>query len=124
MAYHDLLIRIKNAQAAKKRTLKVPYAKMDMAVAEVLTSKGYIAGAARKGRGAKRIIEIALQKEPAIRGVRLISVPSRAIYAGYKDIRPVKNGHGIAVLTTPKGVMDGGRARKEKVGGKVLFELW
>lgn len=122
--YYDMLIRIKNAQAAKKRSLKIPYSKMDLAVAEVLVARNYLKGAARKGRGAKRIIDIALPETPAIHGIRMVSTPSRAIYAGYKDVRRVKSGYGLAVLTTPKGVLAGDAARKEKVGGKILFEIW
>lgn len=122
--YYDMLIRIKNAQAAKKGSLKLPYSTMDMAVAEILVAKNYLKSAVRKGRGAKRVIELVLTDAPAIHGVRLVSTPSRAIYAGYRDIRLVKSGHGIAVLSTPRGVMAGDQARREKVGGKMLFELW
>jgi len=122
--YYDMLIRIKNAQAAKKGSLKLPYSTMDMAVAEILVVKNYLKSALRKGRGAKRVIELVLTDAPAINGVRLVSKPSRAIYAGYRDVRSVKSGHGIAVLSTPKGIMSGDQARKQKVGGKMLFEIW
>lgn len=122
--YYDMLIRIKNAQAAKKKSLKLPYTKMDMAVAAVLVAKNYLKDAARKGRGVKRVMELTLPDTPSVSGVRFVSTPSRAIYASYKELWPVKSGHGIAVLSTPKGILTGDQARKEKVGGKILFELW
>jgi small subunit ribosomal protein S8 len=95
-----------------------------MSIAELLVSHGYIASATKKGRGAKRVIDITLKEEPAIHGIRFVSTPSRSIYAGYRKIRPVKGGHGMAVLTTSYGILTGEMARKQKVGGKVLFEIW
>src|SRR3972149_10882451 len=105
--YYDMLIRIKNAQAAKKGSLKLPYSTMDMAVAEILVVKNYLKSAVRKGRGGKRVIELVLTDAPAINGVRLVSKASRAIYAGSPDRRSVKSGHGIAGLSTAKGLRAG-----------------
>lgn len=125
--YTDLLTKIHNAQRAKKPSLKVAFSNADMAVAEILLATGFISAAAKKGRVPKRIIEIEPKYEAgkgAITGMRFLSVPSRRIYAGYADLRPVRQGYGIAVISTPSGVMTARDARKQKVGGQLLFEIW
>lgn len=125
--YTDLLTRIKNAQAVKKASLKVPYSEMDMAILETLSKNHYIESAAKKGRSPKRIVEINLRYEDgegAVRGVKFLSKPSRRLYAGYRDLRKVRQGYGHLVLSTPKGIMTGGEARKQKLGGELLFEIW
>jgi small subunit ribosomal protein S8 len=125
--YHDLLTKIHNAQRAKKATVKVPFSNLDMAVAEILAAKGFVATATKKGRMPKRIIEIELKyvgEEGAISGIRFVSVPSRRIYAGYEDLRKVRQGYGTAIISTPAGLMTTGEARKKKVGGQLLFEIW
>lgn len=125
--YHDLLIRIKNAQAARQQRVKIPYSKMDEAIANLLVQHGYIAGAAKKGRMPKRVLDVELKYENgvgAIRGVKFISKPSRRIYAGYRDLKPARQGYGMLVVSTPKGVMSGTEARKQKAGGELLFEIW
>ncbi len=125
--YIDTLIRIKNAQQARKRSVKFPFAKMDMAILEVLASKGYIDEVQKHGRLPKRVLEVRLaypEGKGAITGLRFVSKPSRRLYAGYREMRKVKNGYGLAVLTTPKGILTGPEARAKKVGGQVLFEIW
>ena len=59
-----------------------------------------------------------------IEGTRILSKPSRRLYTGYKDIKPVRQGYGLLILSTPKGVMDGKSAKKQKLGGQLLFEIW
>lgn len=125
--YHDLLIRIKNGQAVKKERVKAPYTKMDEAIANLLVKYNYLAAASKKGRNPKRILEIELKYENGkgvISGVKFISTPSRRLYAGYRGIKKVKQGYGLAVVSTPKGIMTGSEARKQKVGGELLFEIW
>jgi len=125
--YHDLLTKIHNAQRAKKATVKAPFSNLDMAVAEILAAKGFIVAATKKGRMPKRIIEVELKyvgEEGAISGIRFVSVPSRRIYAGYEDLRKVRQGYGTAIISTPAGLMTTGEARKKKVGGQLLFEIW
>ncbi len=126
--YTDLLTRIMNGQAAKKKTVKVPFSQMDFVIAELLAACGYLESVQKKGRMPRRALELKLRydeaKRGAIRGVRFASVPSRRIYAGYRTLRPVRQGYGLAILTTPKGIMTGSEARKQKVGGQVLFEIW
>ncbi len=126
--YTNLLIQIKNAQQAKKNTIKVPYSDMDFAVAEVLGKSQYVESVAKKGRLPKRIIEIKLKYAEngrgAINGIKFLSTPSRQLFGGYRDFRKVKQGYGIAVVSTPKGIMVSHEARKQKLGGQLLFEIW
>ncbi len=126
--YTDVLTRIRNAQAAKKESLKVPFSNMDLVVLDLLAKYGYVAGVNKKGRMPKRVIEVILKydekKSGAIKGVSHLSVPSRRIYAGAKELRPVKQGYGLGVVSTPKGIMAYHEAKKANMGGELLFEIW
>lgn len=127
MAHIDLLTRIKNAQAVKKEKLKAPFSQMDMKVAEILVRRGFIKSVEKKGRMPKRIIDIKLRYDDgqrAINGIKLVSKPSRRIYVGYKELRPIKHGYGVSVISTSKGIMTGREARRQKLGGEFLFEIW
>ena len=125
--YTDLITKIKNAQAVKKESLKVPYTKITDAISELLAKNKFLDSVDRKGRGPKKIMEIKLKYEEgqgAIKGIKFISKPSRRIYIGYKEIKPIRHGYGISVISTPKGIITNKEAKKEKVGGEVLFEIW
>jgi small subunit ribosomal protein S8 len=124
MSYINLLTKIKNAQEAEKGFLKVPFSKMDLAVADLLVKAGYLKSVEIKGKADRRLIEINLKDEKAIKGVKFISRPSRKIYAGYKNLKPVKSGYGLTALSTPKGIMSNKEARQQKLGGQLLFEIW
>lgn len=125
--YINMLTRIKNAILVGKKRLKVPYAKFDMEVAEALVKSGYLAAVEKKGRSVKKIIDIDLKYDaeiPAIRDIRIMSKPSQRVYKGYREIRASKQGYGNYFLTTPKGVVTEREAKRNKVGGEVLFEIW
>ncbi len=122
--YINTLIKIKNAGAARKHFLKTRYTKIDQAILELLKKAGFINTVEVKGRSYKKIIDIELNPERPIKGVSLLSTPSRRQYAGYQELRKVKNGYGTLVISTSKGIMNGENARKEKVGGQLLFEVW
>ena len=125
--YINLLTKIKNAQAVKKESLKAPYSNLDFAIGELLAKHGFIEEGAKKGRMPKSVLELKLKyknNQGVIQGVRLLSRPSRRLYAGYKEIKPVRQGYGLLVLSTPKGILDGKAAKKAKVGGQLLFEIW
>lgn len=122
--YINLLIKIKNAKNADRRSLKTPFTKMDYAVAEVLKKYGFLKKVEIRGRSPKRSMDIVINKDRMIQGIRFTSRPSLRRYAGYRDFKSVKSGHGILVVSTPKGIMSGVQARKEKVGGQLLFEIW
>jgi len=125
--YINLITQLKNAQAVKKESAKVVYSKRDEEVLEVLKRGGYIENFEKKGRGAKRILDVQLKYHDGrgvISGIKFISKPSRRFYTGYKEIKPSKSGYGIFVLSTPRGILTGREAKKIKVGGEMLFEIW
>lgn len=125
--YIDFLNKIKNAQRAGKSFLKTRYSKIDLAVAEILAKNKFVNKVEVKGRLPKKIIEIILKNADSakkISGLKFLSIPSRKLYIGYKNIKPVKGGMGIMVLSTPLGIIDGREARKKKVGGQALFKIW
>ncbi len=125
--YYDLLPKIKNAQRAQKDSLVVPFSKMDFAVAKVLQESGYLGEVQKKTSGRHPAIEIKLKyhdKRPVVNDFKLVSKPSRHQYMGYRELTSVKQGYGVAVLSTPRGVMSNKQARKDKVGGEYLFQIW
>ena len=126
--YTDLLTKIKNAQKARKETIKVPYSNFDFTVAELLMKNNYLEGAVKKGRMPKRVLEIKLKYDKngggVINGINIISKPSRRLYAGYKEFRPIKQGYGLAIVSTSKGTMTTKEAKKQRLGGQLLFEIW
>lgn len=122
----NMLISIKNAGLVRKASVVIPHSKMKESVLKVLKSEGYIKTYHVK-EGAKPLLEIVLEykgENPRISGVTRVSKNSKRVYKGVKQISPVKYGHGIAVFTTPKGIMTDKEARKEMVGGEVLFTIW
>ncbi len=125
--YINLLTQLKNAQAVKKESVKFVYSKMDEKVLRILEENHYIKDFKKLGKTTKRVLEINLEyptDELAIKGISFVSKPSRKIYIGYKEIRPVRRGYGLIVLSTPKGILTGKEARKMKVGGEILFKIW
>jgi len=122
--YIDLLIKIKNAKAARKKSLKTIFTKMDFAIGEILKKHDFIKNIEIKGRAPKRFIQIEVDSKRKINGLKLLNRPSVRIYSGYDDLRKVKSGYGLLVLSTSKGVLSGEEAKKEKVGGQLLFEIW
>ena len=126
--YTDLLIRIKNAQAVKKESVKIPYSAMDRAVLSVLKKGGFINDFTTIGRVPNKILEVDLKyKEDGkgiVSGVKILSKPSRHLYSSYDKIYPIRQGYGLMVVSTSKGIIDGRSARKIKLGGELLFEIW
>ncbi len=125
--YIELLNKIKNAQLVKKESLKVPFTKNKERILEILASKGYIESFDKKGRGPKKILSIKLKYDDGkgvINGFKFISKPGQRIYIGYEEIKSVKSGYGSLVISTPNGIITGPEARKTKVGGEALFQIW
>lgn len=123
----DMMIRIKNAGKAKLPSTVVPYSQLKLDIAQVLMKEGFIASIAKKGKKAKKYLEIGLAYnagEPKVHDAQRVSKVSRRVYYGYRDIRKVRSGYGLLVLSTPKGIMSGETARKEHVGGEPLFKVW
>ncbi len=126
--YINLLTQIKNAQAVKKKNIKVPYSRMDERVLEVLKKNNYIDDYEKKGRKIKKILDVKLKyfddNEKVISGIKFVSKSSRRLYSGYRELRPVRHGYGLLVISTSKGVVSGKEARKSKLGGEILFKIW
>jgi len=124
----DFINRIKNASAVSSAAVSAPYSKTKEAVSNLLKNEGYLNSVNVKGKGIKKTLEIGLlykkDGSPKISEAKRVSKPGRRIYFGFKEIRPVKFGKGTLVLSTPKGIVTEKEARKEKVGGEALFEIW
>jgi small subunit ribosomal protein S8 len=119
----DMLTRIRNAQAVDKSVVKMPSSKLKAAIAQVLKDEGYIDGFAVHNEGGKAELEIALKYyagRPVIERIERVSRPGLRIYKGRDAIPQVMNGLGVAIVTTPKGVMTDRKARQTGVGGEVL----
>jgi small subunit ribosomal protein S8 len=119
----DLLTRIRNAQAVAKPVVNVPSSKVKIAITQVLADEGYIDGFKVKSEGGKSELQIALKYyagQPVIERIERVSRPGLRVYKGSDAIPQVMNGLGVAIVTTPKGVMTDRKARANGVGGEVL----
>lgn len=119
----DMLTRIRNAQAVEKASVTMPASKLKVAIAQVLKDEGYIDAFAVKGDSGKNELEIGLKYyagRPVIERIERVSRPGLRIYRGRDAIPQVMNGLGVAIVTTPKGVMTDRKARAAGVGGEVL----
>lgn len=123
----DMLIRIKNAQAAQKEAAEVPFSALKFSIAKVLEKTGFIADMELRGKKAKRVIAIRLKYQeavPGITGTRRVSKPGQRIYRSAEGVRRVKGGRGISILSTSKGIMTDREAKEAHAGGEVLCEVW
>ncbi|MEI6042054.1 MAG: 30S ribosomal protein S8 [bacterium] len=123
----QIIIHIKNANVAGKATTTLPYSKLKESILEVLKREGFIKDYSKKGKKVSKTLEIELiyvDGKAKIEGVQQISKQSRRTYTKAKEIKSVLNGYGALILTTPNGIMTDRQARKEKVGGEVLFKIW
>lgn len=124
----DMLTRIRNAQMRRRPKVSTPASTLRGRVLDVLRDEGYIGDYARVDHSdGKSEFEIELRYfngEPAIREIERISTPGRRVYSPVKDIPTVANGLGVAILSTPKGVMSDTRAREENVGGEILCNIF
>jgi len=122
----DMFIRIKNANSAGLETVQVSYSRFKHDIAKAVSRAGYVGDVEVKGKRVRKVIEIGLQYrngEPMVRNVKFLSRPSRRIYASYKELRVSPRG-GAVFLTTSKGVLTERAAKKEKVGGQLIAEIW
>ena len=119
----DMLTRIRNAQSVDKAVVSMPSSKIKVAIAQVLKDEGYIDGFSVRDDGGKSQLEIALKYyagRPVIERIERVSRPGLRVYRGREAIPAVMNGLGVAIVTTPKGVMTDRKARQTGVGGEVL----
>ena len=118
---------MKNGSLANKEVVSMPYSKMKNAIGECLKKAGYVADVSKKIKKGAPMLELGLvyiDKKPKITEVERISMQSRRVYFGMKDIHSVRNGTGLLVLSTPKGILSGKDAKHEQVGGEALFRIW
>ena len=123
----NMINTIKNGNRAGHESVSVPYSKIKFAISECLVKEGYLKYATKKMKKGFPYLELALvykDDKPKVTGVERVSKLSRRVYVGVKGIRPTRNGYGLTVLTTPKGILTNKEARKEMVGGEVLFKIW
>lgn len=119
----DLLIRIKNGYLASRREILATYSKLNLAILELLKQEGFIENYQVDGQKIKVNLKYE-ERKPVLTNVKRISKPGRRVYKGYKSINRVYEGVGIAIISTPKGIMSDRQARKEGVGGEVMAFVW
>jgi len=124
----DMLTRIRNAAKAKFNSVDIPGSKLKTELAKVLREEGFIRNYKFLNDGKQGIIRIYMKygkdQDCAILGLERISKPSRRMYVKGKDVKPVLNGMGISILSTPDGIMTDKQARKRNVGGEILCNVW
>jgi small subunit ribosomal protein S8 len=125
----DMLTRIRNAAGAKHARVELPSSKLKIEIARVLKEEGYISTykVVEEGKTRKNLrvfLKYTSDRRPVITGLKRISRPGSRRYLSVDEIRPVVGGLGINILTTPRGVMSGRMARRERLGGEILCEVW
>ncbi|MGE3303966.1 MAG: 30S ribosomal protein S8 [Hyphomonadaceae bacterium] len=123
----DMLSRIRNAQLRGRSTVASPASKLRAHVLDVLVEEGYVRGYAEVEKDGKKELEIQLkyaEGAPVITQIARVSKPGRRVYSSIKDLGLVRNGLGVAILSTPKGVMSDAAARAQNVGGEVLLRVY
>lgn len=124
----DMLTRIRNAHMRGRSTVRVPAAKLQGWVLEVLQDEGFIRGfekeAGKNGHGEFVVSLKYHDGRPVIREIARVSTPGRRVYSGVKDLPQVRNGLGVSIVSTPRGVMSDAKARAENVGGEVLARVF
>jgi len=121
----DLVIRIKNAMLADNNVvIELPLTKMNQAVAEVLSNLGYVADVKVFKNSGESYKRLHLKPTEKLSGIKRVSKSGCRVYASYRDLKPVLGGSGMAVLSTPKGILSSRDAKKKQLGGEILLEVW
>jgi small subunit ribosomal protein S8 len=124
----DMLTRIRNANQALHPTVSMPSSKLKEEIAKILAAEGYIEGYEVHPYGVKRELELKLKYLPdrsrVIRGLRRLSNPGRRVYKGADDLPRVKGGLGVVVVSTSQGLLSDSEARRRRLGGEILCEVW
>lgn len=124
----DLLTRIKNALRMHHEQVAIPHSKLKEAVLRILKQEGFIHGHDSVGEGIQKSLVVQLKYlsngAPAITTLKRLSHLSRRVFAGYKELKPLRSGFGLRILSTPKGVLSDTEARDKKLGGEILIEVW
>ena len=123
----DMLNRIRNAQAVGKAEVLLPSSNLKNEIANILQKGEFIADVKKIAKGKNKVLKLVLRYDagiPAIEGSKRVSKPGQRIYTGVDGIKRVRGGFGISVISTPKGLMTNVEAKKAKLGGEVLLEVW
>ena len=124
----ELIVHLSNAGAVGKASVSVPFSNFKMAIADKLKDAGYVKAVEKKGKKVRKTLDIVLKYDESggcsIKGVRRISKPGRRVYKNAHEIVPVRYGYGSLLISTPKGIMTDKEARKARIGGEALFEIW
>lgn len=125
----DLLTRIRNAQLVNHDRLTVPGSNLKLEICRLMKEQGYIADYEEQGddpisRRILILLKYNAQGVPAIRRMQRVSKPGRRVYMGADDLKPVLNGLGVGIVSTPKGLLTDSQARQQRVGGEILCEIW
>ena len=123
----DMLNQIRNSQAVQKPEVLILASNLKYEIAKVLQAAGFLGEIKKAVKGKSKILKIVLKYENglvAISGMKRISKPGQRIYVKFHEIKPVRGGYGISVMSTPKGIMTNKEAKKQKLGGEVLLEVW
>lgn len=123
----DMLTRIRNAQAVHKPIVRVPFSTLKQRIVDILVAEGYVAASTMEKDGSRSALVLTLKylnQRPAIRELKRISTPGRRVYVGTKGMPYVYENLGIAIISTSKGIMTNKEARRQRVGGEVLCEVF
>ncbi len=124
----DMLTRIRNASMIRRPRVVIPSSKLKVEIARILAEEGFIGGYTVTDEKPQPNLILQLKYtgkgDPVITGLERVSKPGRRVYTGYREIPWVRSGMGINIVSTPKGVMTGRQARREKVGGEILCNVW
>jgi small subunit ribosomal protein S8 len=123
----DMLNQIKNAQAVAKTEVAVPLSKIKNEIAMILAEEGFVGEVKKATKGKGKILKITLKYDnevPAIAGFKRVSKPGQRIYEGFSDLRKVRGGYGLSIISTSKGLMTNKEARFKKLGGEVICQVW
>ncbi|MDC3004800.1 30S ribosomal protein S8 [Candidatus Pelagibacter sp.] len=123
----DMIARIKNSQARKHKSVKLPSSKFKIKIAEVLKDEGFIIDFKTNDEGSKTHLDIILKYSygnPVINSIERVSKPGRRIFSSAESLPKINNGLGIAIVSTPKGVMTDVDARKNKLGGEIICKVF
>jgi small subunit ribosomal protein S8 len=124
----DFINRLTTATAVRKSAVSVPYSNLKFQIALILKREGYVGEISEASEDVGKTLTVELlydgDGEPRIHGVKRLSKPGRRLYTGVHDVRPVKNGKGCLILTTPRGIMTDKDAHKNRVGGETMFSIW
>ncbi|MEK7664328.1 MAG: 30S ribosomal protein S8 [Patescibacteria group bacterium] len=123
----DMLNQIRNAEAVQKAEVVLPYSNLKNEIAMILAKENFLGEVKKVAKGKVKMLKITLKYDngiPAVEGLKRVSKPGQRIYTKVHDIKKVRGGFGISVISTPKGLMTGSQAKKAKLGGEILLEVW